>query len=77
MDKKEIQNLEIFLEELKKDNPEAYIAMQLFSNESSTSSISCSPHQLYMMLLILCQEHHEFIKAILLAAQTVEEWDDD
>jgi len=77
MEEKEIQNLESFVEELKNENPKAYIAMELFSNESSTSLISCSPYHLYMMLLILCQEHNEFIKTIILAAQTVMEWDDD
>ena len=61
-----------WLYELGTENPVGFIAMQIFEGEeSSTSCVNCSPRQLCIMLLILCQEHTEMKSAILGAADEI------
>lgn len=70
-EKIENKALQEWLNQLKTDNPEGFIAMQIFEGDGSTCCINCSPYQLCIMLLILCQEHTEMKSAILGAADEI------
>jgi hypothetical protein len=74
MEEKIEKSLQQWLEQLRTDNPQGFIAMQIFEDEGVTCSINCSSYQLCIMLLILCQEHNEFKSAILGAANEIREW---
>lgn len=70
-EKIEEKGLQEWLHQLKTDKPEGYITMQIFEDEATTCYIYCSPRQLFIMLLILCQEHNEMESAILGAADEI------